>query len=144
MMIYKINLSVDLNLWWKYLDTQLNESTNQKKSPKLLSQRIRKDYYSPLSPPFLHIPTHTNTRTKTSPHTKREGTMDGVYYSHTHPHTHHKHTYTHTNHQNRLFFSTSLQVYYRESAHTHTHTHTHTNHFDSIKISTFNKSCLYK
>ena len=51
----------------------------------------------------------------------------------------HTHTRTHTNYKNRLVFLTSLEVYYRESAHTHvqtnthtssifTHTHTHTNY----------------
>ena len=41
------NYSNYLNNWLKRLDTQLNELINQNsmKSPKLLSQRIRKRYY---------------------------------------------------------------------------------------------------
>ena len=39
------------NLWLERLDIQLNDTTiqkNQSKSPKLLSQRIRKRYYKTL------------------------------------------------------------------------------------------------
>ena len=38
--------SVDYNKWLKYLDTQLNEPTNQmqQNTPRLLSQRVRKRY----------------------------------------------------------------------------------------------------
>ena len=45
-MIHKISSSVDYN-WFKRLDTQLNEPTNQNlvKVPKLLRQRIRKRCY---------------------------------------------------------------------------------------------------
>ena len=38
----------------------------------------------------------------------------------------HTHTRTHTNYKNRLVFLTSLEVYYRESAHTLAQTNTHT------------------
>ena len=65
MMTHKIPTAVDYNLLLKRLDNQLNEPTNQNsKSPKLLSQRIRKHYYktfgicvlnSPMSPPFLPV-----------------------------------------------------------------------------------------
>ena len=41
MMIHNITPSVDDNKWRKRLDTELNEPTKiQKKSPKLLGQRI--------------------------------------------------------------------------------------------------------
>ena len=49
--MYKITPVIRLQLkWLKYLDTQLNKPTNQNllKSPKLLSQRIRKMYYKTL------------------------------------------------------------------------------------------------
>ena len=47
MMIHEITPSVDENYWLKRLNTQLKESANQNflKSPKLLSQPIRKRYY---------------------------------------------------------------------------------------------------
>ena len=64
MMIHKITPSADLKKWLKRLNTQLIEPPNQNsiKSPKLLSQRIRKCYYnalgtsvtnSPMFPPSL-------------------------------------------------------------------------------------------
>ena len=64
MMIHKIIHSLDYNLWFKYLDTQLNNPTNQNsiKFPKCVKQRLRKRYYitfgtsvinSPVSPPSL-------------------------------------------------------------------------------------------
>ena len=50
MIIHKITPSVDHNKWFKRKDTQVHESTNQnfKKSPKLLSQQMRKYYYKTL------------------------------------------------------------------------------------------------
>ena len=47
MMILKITLFVDLNLWLKRLDMQLSEATNYNslKSQKMLSQLLRKRYY---------------------------------------------------------------------------------------------------
>ena len=44
--MHKIPPYVDYNLWLKRLNTQLNKPTNEMslKSPKLLSQRIRKSY----------------------------------------------------------------------------------------------------
>ena len=61
--IHKITTSIDYNQW---LNTQLNEQTNKNsiKSPKLLSQRIRKRFYrtlrtsviiNPMSPPSLEF-----------------------------------------------------------------------------------------
>ena len=49
MMIHNITPSVDDNKWLKRLDTELNETTKiQKKSLKLLGQRIRKSYHKTL------------------------------------------------------------------------------------------------
>ena len=50
MYIHKITPSVDKNLWLKSFNAQLNEPTyqNSLKSPKLLSQRIRKRYHKTL------------------------------------------------------------------------------------------------
>ena len=59
MVIHKIIPSVDYNKWLKRLDTQLNELTNQNsiKSPKLLSQLIRKRYYKILETSVINNPT---------------------------------------------------------------------------------------
>ena len=55
MMKRKITLYVE---WLKRLDTLLNELTNQNsnKSPKLLSQRIRKRYNKTLRTSVINIP----------------------------------------------------------------------------------------
>ena len=58
MMIYKIIPSVDCNLWFKHLDTQLKKKKPIKmkyKSPKLFCQRIRKPYYKTLGISVINI-----------------------------------------------------------------------------------------
>ena len=44
----QITPTVDLNQWWKRMNTKSNELTNQNslQSPKLLGQRTRKRYYN--------------------------------------------------------------------------------------------------
>ena len=56
MMIHKITASVNWNYWLKCLNTQLDELTNQNllKSPKLLSQQIRKRCFKTLGTSVLN------------------------------------------------------------------------------------------
>ena len=58
MIVHKIIPSVDYNLLLKRLNTQLYEPTKQNslKSPKLLSQRIKKRYYKTLGASVINRP----------------------------------------------------------------------------------------